>query len=105
MFGLFGKNKKLSDRSTNNQELELEFRRKDGTYLFSIIGDFARRSYLRLGTDPYLVKTTKNLGPADQSSESKEYVVLKCVNGAVFLFLEHFEVHLDPGDYIKIIAK
>lgn len=106
MFGLFSKNKKEKYYTPESKQvMELEFRRKDGSYLFSMVGDFARRSYLKFCIDPDLVKTTKNLGPEDRSSGSKEYVVFKCVNRSTFLLLESIEAHLEPGDYIKIISK
>ena len=82
--------------------MELEFRKKDGVYIFSIFGKEAKQIHSFFQDAPELNKTVVKLNNAD-----KEVKVFKCIEEYhLKMNLGNrmgFQFMLLQGDYIKII--
>lgn len=91
MFGLFKRN-----------QIELEFRKYNGSHMFTLKGEAAQRIHRNLCSIPELKKGTKDL-KTKNTDEFKEFIVFDCIKKCGYVFWGHLEVALQPGDYIKII--
>jgi len=73
----------------------LEFRNEEGSYLFSIHGDFAFKMFGNLKIAPEFVHKTKRI-------EGKgEFVVLECIKDCGYLLGGTINFILNKGGYIK----
>jgi hypothetical protein len=76
-------------------EFNLEFRSKDGIYLFGLHGDFAKTTFRNLNDCPEFIKKTRRI-------EGKgEFVVLECISLAGYRLGGVIGLIMKPGDYVK----
>jgi hypothetical protein len=92
IFNLFKGN---NDRKPNVNELE--FRNKEGVYLFSIKGDMAEWAYPKLANLPELRKEVLKL------KDKGEHLVLMTLKDCGYTISKGVCFVLKKGDYIKII--
>lgn len=93
------------ESSSPSKGFKLEFRKKDGSFLFRVGGEFASKVFTDLKNDPRYSHKTKTLG------EQGEVVVLECISKNTERMgygnddRTIFEVawNLSPGDYIKVV--
>jgi len=81
--------------------MKLEFRTKNGVFMFSLIGEAARRGFVLFQSTPELALTEKMLKKLS-SDEIENFKVFTCIKKCGYNLFESVSIALDEGDYIKI---
>jgi hypothetical protein len=78
-------------------EFNIEFRSKEGNFLFGLYGDFARKAFSNLNNTPEFIKKLSSI------DGKGEFVILECIYPAGYKIGGVVEIIMKPGDYIKVI--
>jgi hypothetical protein len=81
--------------------MELEFRKKEGTFMFGLKGETAENAFNLLLKTPELVLTQSEL-KTDSSNEFKKFKVFECIKRCGYVLFKSVEILMNEGDYIKI---
>ena len=81
--------------------MQLEFRTKDGVFMFTLIGEAAHRGFVLFQKTPELVLTEKMLKKVS-SDEIENFKIFKCIKRCGYNLFESIGISLDEGDYIKV---
>ena len=76
--------------------MKLQFRSKEGIYMFSLIDECAYKQLNNLKNDNSFKQCTKKLN-------GEIYNCLEVIDNITLTFMKYLEVALSKGDYIKII--
>jgi hypothetical protein len=76
--------------------MKLQFRSKEGIYMFSLLDECAYQQLNNLKNDNSFKQCTKSLN-------GEIYNCLEVINNVTLTFMKYLEVTLSKGDYIKII--
>jgi hypothetical protein len=81
--------------------MELEFRKKEGTFMFGLKGEIAENAFNLLLKTPELVLTESEL-KTDSNNEFKKFKVFECIKRFGYVLFKSVEIIMNEGDYIKI---
>lgn len=76
-------------------EFHLEFRSKEGKYLFGLKGDFAKDMFKKLNDSPEFIKKVIKI------DGKGEFVSLECIKLCGYLLGKTIDLVMEPEDYIK----
>jgi len=82
--------------------MELEFRNKDGKFMFGLKGVAAENAFNLLLKTPELVLIESNL-KTKSGNEFKKFKVFECIKNCGYVLFKSVEIIMNEGDYIKIM--